>query len=306
MGDGHTIGRGDGMLTAKKQYLHSLLNWADEVEEKVNSTHMSEENQTKWNKQMKQWKKGIQEALEQDEISKEEMNNLQAEGQKLLQSLATYYNKERATKSVPIGEHKLPPLPYAYDALEPYISKEIMRLHHDVHHKSYVDGLNKAEKKLAELRKTNKDDLIKHWLREQSFNGSGHFLHTIFWFNMKPNGGGKPKGDLLKQINKDFGSFEAFKKQFSDAAKSVEGVGWAILVWEMRSGRLAIQTVEKHQMFSLWDVVPLLVLDVWEHAYYLQYQTKRGEYVKNWWNIVNWDDVANRYNSVKDLIWSLY
>ncbi|KGP72193.1 superoxide dismutase [Pontibacillus yanchengensis] len=294
------------MLTAKKQYLHSLLNWADEVEEKVNSTHMSEENQTKWNKQMKQWKKGIQEALEQDEISKEEMNNLQAEGQKLLQSLATYYNKERATKSVPIGEHKLPPLPYAYDALEPYISKEIMRLHHDVHHKSYVDGLNKAEKKLAELRKTNKDDLIKHWLREQSFNGSGHFLHTIFWFNMKPNGGGKPKGDLLKQINKDFGSFEAFKKQFSDAAKSVEGVGWAILVWEMRSGRLAIQTVEKHQMFSLWDVVPLLVLDVWEHAYYLQYQTKRGEYVKNWWNIVNWDDVANRYNSVKDLIWSLY
>ncbi|MYL32690.1 superoxide dismutase [Pontibacillus yanchengensis] len=294
------------MLTAKKQYLHSLLNWAEEVEKKVNSTHMSEENQKKWNNQMKEWKKDIQEVLQQDDISHEQMNNLQAQGQKLLQSLGAYYDNEREKKSVPTGEHKLPPLPYPYDALEPYISKEIMRLHHDVHHKSYVDGLNKAENKLAELRKTGKDDLIKHWLRQQSFNGSGHFLHTIFWFNMKPNGGGKPKGDLLKQINKDFGSFAAFKKQFSDAAKSVEGVGWAILVWEMRSGRLAIQTVEKHQMFSLWDVVPLLVLDVWEHAYYLQYQTKRGDYVKNWWNIVNWDDVATRFNSVKDLIWSLY
>ncbi len=306
LGIRHTIGRGDCMHRSKQQYLKSLLNWAEEVDQKVNDTHMSEENKKEWNKKMTAWKKNINKTMEQDDVTDSKIIELQQQGKELIYNLEEYYDQERQKGSVPVGQHKLPPLPYPYNALEPHISEEIMRLHHDIHHKSYVDGLNKAEKKLQQIRQSGDADLIKHWMRQQAFNGSGHFLHTIFWFNMKPNGGGKPKGPLLQQIENDFGSFQAFKKEFTEAAKSVEGVGWAILVWEMRSGRLAIQTVEKHQMFSLWDVVPLLVLDVWEHAYYLQYQTKRGEYVNNWWNVVNWDDVSKRFNEVKNVTWTLY
>lgn len=205
--------------------------------------------------------------------------------------------------SVPPGKHKLPPLPYAYDALEPTISKEIMKLHHDKHHQSYVDGLNKAELKMKEARETGNFDLIRHWEREAAFNGAGHYLHTIFWDVMSPDGGGKPKGDLLEQIIHDFGSYQAFKKQFTEAAKEVEGVGWAILVWSPRSHRLAILQAEKHQNLSQWDVVPLLVLDVWEHAYYLQYKTDKDKYVDNWWNVVNWDYVQKRFNKAKQLQW---
>jgi len=294
------------MNKAKQQYLKSLLNWAKEVEGKVEQTHMSEENNKEWNKKMQKWQKNIQQTLDQEDVTDAEIVQLQKQGKELIYNLNEYYDQERQKGFVPVGQHKLPPLPYRYNALEPYISEEIMRLHHDKHHKSYVDGLNKAEKKLEQIRKSGDADLIKHWMREQSFNGSGHFLHTIFWFNMKPNGGGKPKDALLQQIEKDFGSFQSFKKEFTEAAKSVEGVGWAILVWEMRSGRLVIQTVEKHQMFSLWDVVPLLVLDVWEHAYYLQYKNKRGDYVSNWWNIVNWDDVLKRFDEVKNVKWKTY
>lgn len=294
------------MQKARKQYLQSLLHWSDEVQEKVELTHMSEENKKEWNQKMNRWKKNIHQTLKKENISEEDVKELQNQGKSLIYNLGEYFDEERQKKSVPIGRHKLPALPYSYDALEPYISSEIMKLHHDVHHRKYVDNLNEAELKLEEMRKSGDDKLIKHWLREQAFNGSGHFLHTIFWFNMKPNGGGKPSGSLLKQIREDFGSFQSFKKQFTAAANSVEGVGWALLVWEMRSGRLAIQTVEKHQMFSLWDVVPLLALDVWEHAYYLQYKSKRGDYVSNWWNIVNWDNVQERFNSIKDKTWTLY
>lgn len=294
------------MQKEKQQYLKSLLNWAKEVEEKVKQTHMTEENRKEWNKKMKKWKQNINSKLQQDDVSNQEIVDLQKQGKELIYNLEEYYDQERQKESVPTGQHTLPKLPYDYSALEPYISEEIMRLHHDVHHKSYVDGLNKAERKLEQIRQSGDAELIKHWMREQSFNGSGHFLHTIFWFNMKPKGGGKPGGALLRQIEKDFGSFEAFKKEFSEAAKSVEGVGWALLVWEARSGKLAIQTVEKHQMFSLWDVIPLLALDVWEHAYYLQYKNKRGDYVSNWWNVVNWDDVANRFGEAKKVKWTLY
>lgn len=205
--------------------------------------------------------------------------------------------------SVKPGQHKLPPLPYDYDALEPYISKEIVKLHHDKHHQSYVDGLNNAELKMQEARKTGDFDLIRHWEREAAFNGAGHYLHTIFWKVMSPDGGGKPKGALLNQITHDFGSYNAFKKHFSEAAKNVEGVGWAILVWSPRSHRLVILQAEKHQNLSQWDVVPLLVLDVWEHAYYLQYKTDRDKYVDKWWNIVNWDHVAKRFNEAEKLRW---
>lgn len=209
------------------------------------------------------------------------------------------YGKQR----VGIGKHQLPPLPYAYNALQPYIDEEIMRLHHTEHHKGYVEGLNKAEKEMEKARKKGDFDLIKHWEREAAFNGAGHYLHTIFWNVMSPKGGGKPKGALLEQIELDFGSFEGFQNHFSEAAKKVEAVGWAILVWSPRANRLEILQAEKHQNLSQWDVVPLLPLDVWEHAYYLQYKNKRDLYVDNWWNIVNWDYVNDRFEQAKQLQW---
>lgn len=207
---------------------------------------------------------------------------------------------------VPIGKHSLPPLPYSYDALEPYISEEIMRLHHTKHHQSYVDGLNKAEKELAIARKKGDYSLVKHWSRELAFHGSGHYLHTIFWNNMTPKGQGKPTGKLLKEIEKYFGSFEDFQKHFTEAAKAVEGSGWALLVWSPRSRHLEILQSEKHSNLTQWDTIPLLVLDVWEHAYYLQYKNDRGEYVKNWWNIVNWKDVEERFQKASQLTWKPY
>ena len=209
-------------------------------------------------------------------------------------------------RAVPIGGHKLPPLPYAYNALEPYIDEETMRLHHDKHHKSYVDGLNKAELELQKARQSNNFDLVKHWERELAFNGAGHYLHTIFWSIMSPKGGGKPQGRLLNAINQSFGSFDKFKKQFSEAANKVEGGGWAILVWSPRSGRLEILQAEKHQNLSQWDVIPLLALDVWEHAYYLKYKNDRKKYIDNWWNLVNWPEVDKRFNEAQKVRWVPY
>lgn len=215
----------------------------------------------------------------------------------------TETESQRNTSGVPIGGHKLPPLPYPYKALEPYIAKRIMELHHDKHHQSYVDGLNKAEKEMEKARRTNDFSLIKHWEREAAFNGAGHYLHTIFWDIMSPQGGGKPKGTLLAEINSSFGSFDQFKRHFSEAAKNVEASGWAILVWSPRSHRLEILQAEKHQNLSQWDVIPLLVLDVWEHSYYLQYENNRGKYVDNWWNVVNWNQVEKRYIEAKKVKW---
>ncbi|AKG37393.1 Fe-Mn family superoxide dismutase [Paenibacillus durus] len=213
---------------------------------------------------------------------------------------------QRELAPVPIGGHKLPPLPYPYNALEPYIDEKTMRIHHDIHHKSYVDGLNKAEKKLSDARKSGDFELVKHWERELAFNGAGHYLHTIFWDEMSPHGGGSPTGALLMAIERDFGSYNAFKKQFSEAAEKVEGGGWAILVWSPRSHRLEILTAEKHQNLSQWDVVPLLALDVWEHAYYLKHQSRRGDYIKDWWKVVNWPYVSERYAQAIKLAWKPY
>ncbi|GGG24165.1 Fe-Mn family superoxide dismutase [Paenibacillus abyssi] len=210
----------------------------------------------------------------------------------------------RAEKaSVPIGGHTLPPLPYANNALEPYIDEATMRIHHDKHHQSYVDGLNKAEKELADARKSGNFDLIKHWERELAFNGAGHYLHTLFWTVMSPQGGGPATGPVAQQINNDFGSFEAFKKQFSQAAEKVEGGGWAIVVWSPRSLRLEILQAEKHQNLSQWDVIPVLPLDVWEHAYYLKHQNKRADYIKDWWNVINWPYVNERFLQASKLKW---
>lgn len=193
--------------------------------------------------------------------------------------------------------HELPPLPYAYDALEPYIDEQTMRLHHDIHHAGYVAGLNNAETKLAEARANGDFGLVKHWEREAAFHGSGHLLHAIFWPNMIAADKAKaaPQGDLAKAIEKDFGSYDAFKAQFIAASIAVEGSGWGILAYRPVDDSLVVLTAEKHQNLTQWGVIPLLVLDVWEHAYYLKYQNKRAEYVKNFFHIINWDDVADRY-----------
>ncbi|MHB8916515.1 MAG: superoxide dismutase [Desulfocucumaceae bacterium] len=196
-------------------------------------------------------------------------------------------------------KHELPPLPYEYSALEPHYDEQTVRLHHDAHHKAYVDGLNNASAKLAEAREKGDFTLVKHWEREIAFHGSGHLLHSLFWDNMKPNGGGPPMGEVAGQIEKDFGGYEAFKKQFSAAAAAVEGSGWAILCWNPEFGELVILTAEKHQNLTQWGVVPLLALDVWEHAYYLKYQNKRAAFIEAWWNLVNWDDVNRRYTSAR-------
>lgn len=224
-----------------------------------------------------------------------DINGLLKEGEEIEENLRQM--------AIPIGQHVLPNLPYKYNALEPYISNEIMRLHHDKHHQSYVDGLNKAETMMQKARETGDYSLLKHWEREASFHGSGHYLHTLFWESMCPKGGGEPKGALMRQITKDFGSYNKFKKHFSEAAKQVEGSGWAILVWSPRSRRLEILQSEKHNNLTQWDTIPLLPLDVWEHAYYLQYKNNRGEYVDNWWNIVKWPAVEDRFEKAHKLQW---
>ncbi|MBC7347928.1 MAG: superoxide dismutase [Clostridia bacterium] len=195
---------------------------------------------------------------------------------------------------LPPGGHSLPPLPYPYDALEPVISRTTLRLHHDRHHRSYVEGLNRAEIMLAEARRRRDFSLAKHWERELAFHGSGHILHSLYWTNMSPRGGGEPDGAVRAQIVAYFGAFDLFREQFSAAAEQVEGSGWVLLVWQPPFRRLEILTAEKHQDLTQWGVVPLLVLDVWEHAYYLDYQNRRREYVGAWWQLVNWPEAEAR------------
>ncbi len=197
---------------------------------------------------------------------------------------------------VTVKKYTLPPLPYAYNALEPYIAEEIMKLHHQKHHQGYVNGANAALEKLEKFRKGEAQIDIRAVLRDLSFHLNGHVLHSIFWPNMAPpgKGGGKPGGKTADLINQFFGSFEKFKEEFSQAAKNVEGVGWAILVYEPDVEQLLILQVEKHNLMHAADAQVLLALDVWEHAYYLQYKNDRGSYVDNWWNVVNWDDVEKR------------
>jgi len=195
-------------------------------------------------------------------------------------------------------KHELPPLPYDYNALEPYCDEETVRLHHDKHHAAYVAGLNKAEEMLEEARKSGDFATISHWEKQLVFHGSGDHLHTMFWENMGPNAGGEPQGEFARQLEKDFGSFDAFKKQFTSAAGAVEGSGWALLGWMPEWEKLYIMQVENHQKLTIWGIQPLLVLDVWEHAYYLKYQNRRPEWIENWWNLVNWQDVYKRFADI--------
>jgi len=209
-------------------------------------------------------------------------------------------------RPVGVGEHVLPPLPYPYDALEPHIDARTMQLHHDKHHQSYVDGLNKAERMMAEARRAGDFDLIKHWEREAAFHGAGHYLHTLFWRTMSPDGGGEPSGLVAEQMQQDFGGFEPFKEHFTNAAEKAEGGGWAIWVWSPRANRTEILQAEKHQNLSQWEAIPLLPLDVWEHSYYLKYQDDRRAYIDAWWNVVNWPEVEHRLQQARQLAWQAF
>jgi superoxide dismutase, Fe-Mn family len=194
--------------------------------------------------------------------------------------------------------HELPALPYEYNALEPHIDEQTLRLHHDKHHKAYVDGLNNAETKLQEAREKADFALAKHWTRELAFHGSGHVLHSLYWSVMAPSGkggGGKPDVEFLRRLETDFGSFEIFYKQFSATAFAVEGSGWAILAASPLAKKLEILTAEKHQDLTQWGCIPILAVDVWEHAYYLKYQNRRADYIAAWWNVINWPEVARRW-----------
>ncbi|KAF0094068.1 MAG: superoxide dismutase Fe-Mn family [Puniceicoccaceae bacterium 5H] len=195
-------------------------------------------------------------------------------------------------------EYALPPLPYAYDALEPAIDEQTMRLHHDIHFNGYRKGLNKALNELKGLRSGNGSwDMISYWENQLAFNGCGYLLHNVFFANMAPKGSTRPSKWLQGEIEKEFGGMEGLKNHFSSAAKSVQGSGWGVLGYNVGLQRPVVLQVEKHQDQALWGVIPLLVLDVWEHAYYLKYQNKRGDYVKAFWDVVNWDDVAARWEA---------
>lgn len=198
-------------------------------------------------------------------------------------------------------KYELQPLPYNYNALEPIIIEEIMRLHHQKHHQAYVNGANAALERLEKNRRGENPENVRGILRDLSFNLSGHRLHTVFWNNMAPpgKGGGKPGGRIADQIEKDFGGFELFMKQFSDAAKNVEAVGWAILTYDPEIDSLIIYQVEKQNFMHPPSLPLLLTLDVWEHAYYPQYKNDRSSYVDNWWKVVNWEDVEKRFSKTR-------
>lgn len=200
------------------------------------------------------------------------------------------------------GKYILPDLPYPKEALEPIIDKATVELHHDKHHASYVAGANKAEAELQKAREAGDYALIKHWSRELAFHGSGHILHSIYWTNLtSPAKSGKPKGELEKALNAEFGSYDKFKAQLANASIAVEASGWGVLAYQPFAKRLTILQCEKHQDLTTWGAVPLLVIDVWEHAYYLKYQNKRAEYVNAIFSIVNWDNVAERYEAARKL-----
>ncbi len=204
-------------------------------------------------------------------------------------------DQENDRQFLAAGKHRLPPLPYPYDALEPIISADTLRFHHDHHHKAYVDGLNRAETALADARCNRDLAYVKYWTNELAFNGSGHILHSIYWTIMAPEDcGGEPGPDIAKKICKHFGSLGAFCNQFVAATVKVEGSGWGILAWNPAWGRLEILTAEKHQNLTQWGSIPILVLDVWEHAYYLDYQYDREKYVRQWLKLINWSEVENR------------
>jgi superoxide dismutase, Fe-Mn family len=196
------------------------------------------------------------------------------------------------------GQYSLPPLPYAYDALEPLYDEKTLRLHHDKHHAAYVKGLNDALQKLEAARKANDYSTIQGTSLQVAFNGSGHVLHSLFWHSMSPDKPPMPAG-LAEALKNSFGSAQNAQSQFAAATKAVEGSGWGVLVYEPIADKLLILQCEKHQNLTIWNTVPLLVCDVWEHAYYLQYQNNRATWVDNFMKLANWPFAAARLEQLK-------
>ena len=194
--------------------------------------------------------------------------------------------------------YTLPELDYAYDALEPHISAEIMELHHTKHHANYVNGANAALEKLQKARENGEIGAVVTALsKDLAFNLGGHTNHSIFWKNLSPNGGGQPTGALAEAIDRDFGSFDAFKDHFKAAALGLQGSGWAVLGFDHIAGRLVIEQMTDQQGNLSINLTPLLMLDMWEHAFYLQYKNVKADYVEAVWNVFNWDDVAARFDA---------
>ena len=198
-----------------------------------------------------------------------------------------------------MATYSLPELPYDYSALEPHISGKIMELHHGKHHNTYVGGANTALEKLAEARSSGDLAAVNLHTRNLAFNLGGHVNHSVFWKNMSPDGGGAPEGEVAAAIDDQFGSFDAFKAHFSAAAAGVQGSGWAMLFFDPLGQNLVIHQVKDQHNEMTAGSQPILTLDVWEHAYYLQYMNVRPDYIAAWWNTVNWQDVAARLSAAR-------
>ena len=190
--------------------------------------------------------------------------------------------------------YSLPELDYDYSALEPHISAQIMELHHSKHHAAYVAGANTALEKLAEARETGSFAAINKLEKDLAFHLGGHVNHSVFWKNMSPDGGGAPEGEVAAAIDEFFGSFDGFQKQFNEAANGIQGSGWSMLVWDTLGKRLNINQLFDQQGNLPVGQLPILQLDMWEHAFYLQYKNVKGDYVKAWWNVINWANVGER------------
>jgi Fe-Mn family superoxide dismutase len=204
------------------------------------------------------------------------------------------------TGTAQVTLHQLPPLPYAFDALEPYIDAKTMEIHHDKHHAAYVNNVNKALEGNTDLQKLSVEELIAHLDRVPENvrtavrnNGGGHANHSLFWTTMKKGGGGEPKGALADAIKSTFGAIADFKTKFNQAATTRFGSGWAWLL--IQNGKLAIDSTPNQDNPIMSGGKPVLGLDVWEHAYYLKYQNRRPDYIEAWWNVVNWDHVGEVY-----------
>jgi len=190
--------------------------------------------------------------------------------------------------------YTLPDLPYDPGALQPHIGGRIMELHHGKHHAAYVEGANTTLEKLAGIREKGDFSTISMLEKNLAFHVSGHVLHSVFWTNLSPDGGGEPDGELGKLLETTFGGFAPFRQQMTEAAASMQGSGWALASWEPIAGRLVVQQVHDHQGNHGQGTVPLLAIDAWEHAYYLQYENRKTDFFEAIWNVVNWDDVARR------------
>jgi superoxide dismutase, Fe-Mn family len=199
-----------------------------------------------------------------------------------------------------MAEYTLPDLPYDYAALEPHISATIMQLHHDKHHQTYVTGANTAIAQLAEARESGSLANVNKLEKDLAFNLGGHVNHSIFWTNLSPEGGDKPTGELAAAIDDSFGSFDAFVAHFTAVALGVQGSGWSVLAWDVLGQQLTVFQLFDQQGNVPFGLVPLLMLDVWEHAYYLDYKNVRADYVKAFWNIANWANVQSRFDAARE------